>query len=424
MTKILICTVGGSHQPIVSAINDQCPDYVTFICTGKDPATGRPGSSIQITGVGNCIKAGFGDDKPTLPNIPAQTGLSADRIDVCCTLSDDLDQIYLDCDNAITDVLRRFPDANIIADYTGGTKSMSAGLVMAALEHQDVTLQLVTGSRSDLIKVHDGSQYAVHANSEQIRFERLIAPYRQAWSRYAYSEAEAGLRQLDAPRSHELRGQFSKFRDLSRAFADWDNFNHQSALTALQRYAPGLSANLKVYLAIALRLNDQNPAKREAAQLFDLYLNARRRAAQGRYDDAIARVYRLLEWTAQWLLKTQCNIETANVDPTAIPEGMGLTKNRDGQYQAGLFVAWQLVNLKTTGEAASFIQREEKNLLNHLKIRNKSILAHGFEPVKDSDWQTIHAWVEQQFIPMLLAETAKIGIKELPAQLPSELELR
>ena len=103
---------------------------------------------------------------------------------------------------------------------------------------------------------------------------------------------------------------------------------------------------------------------------------------------------------------------------------MGLTKNRDGQYQAGLFVAWQLVNLKTTGEAASFIQREEKNLLNHLKIRNKSILAHGFEPVKDSDWQTIHAWVEQQFIPMLLAETAKIGIKELPAQLPSELELR
>jgi hypothetical protein len=163
MTKILICTVGGSHQPIVSAINDQCPDYVTFICTGKDPATGRPGSSIQITGVGNCIKARFGDDKPTLPNIPAQTGLSADRIDVCCTLSDDLDQIYLDCDNAITDVLRRFPDANIIADYTGGTKSMSAGLVMAALEHQDVTLQLVTGSRSDLIKVHDGSQYAVHA---------------------------------------------------------------------------------------------------------------------------------------------------------------------------------------------------------------------------------------------------------------------
>ena len=121
-----------------------------------------------------------------------------------CTLSDDLDQIYLDCSNAIDAALGRFPNAKIIADYTGGTKSMSAGLVMAALEHQDIELQLVTGSRSDLIKVHDGSQYAACANIEQIRFERLIAPYRQAWTRYAYSEAEAGLSQITAPRSSRI----------------------------------------------------------------------------------------------------------------------------------------------------------------------------------------------------------------------------
>lgn len=431
MTNILICTVGGSHQPIVSAINDQRPDYVVFICTGKDLATNKAGSSNQIEGKGCCIKANNTDDKPTLPNIPAQTGLSPEQYQVCLTLPDDLDRIFLDCNKALDELSERFPTASITADFTGGTKSMSAGLIMAALERPDINLQMVTGSRADLIKVQDGSQFTAPANSEQIRYQRLIAPYRQAWTRYAYSEAEAGLRQIKAPNNHLLRGEYTRFRELSRAFAEWDNFNHLAASDILKNYA---SDALNPYLNVARILcykesgSDAHVAKylqkREAAQLLDLYLNAQRRAAQGRFDDAIARVYRLIEWTAQWLLKTQCHIETANVDPAFIPEGVTLTQNRDGQWQAGLFVAWQLVKHKTAGEAASFIQQEEKNLLNHLKIRNGSILAHGFEPVKASDWQVIQFWLDQQFIPMLLAEAASVGIKQLPMQLPSSYHLR
>ena len=199
MTTILICTVGGSHQPIVGAINDLKPDFVVFICTDKDPTTGRAGSRIQIEGGGNCIKAQPQDEKSSLPNIPSQTGLSAQQYEICCTLSDDLDNIYLICSQAIGHAKQRFPAAKVIADYTGGTKSMSAGLVMAALERQDIDLQLVTGSRSDLIKVSDGSEATAPANIEQIRFERAVAPYRQAWTRYAYSEAEAGLRNSIRP---------------------------------------------------------------------------------------------------------------------------------------------------------------------------------------------------------------------------------
>lgn len=423
MPTLLICTVGGSHQPIVSAITAQKPDYVIFICTGPDPATGRPGSSIQIDGKGNCIKAQPQDDKPSLPNIPSQTGLGEGQYEIRLTLSDDLDRIYLDCSQAIADLISRFGSARLIADYTGGTKSMSAGLITAALENPDIELQLVTGGRSDLIKVHDGWQYSTAANSEQIRFERQIAPYRQAWSRYAYSEAEAGLAQLAAPKSSQLRGQFSRFKDLSHAFAEWDNFNHVEALTVLNRYAPSLNDTARIYLGIAKQLNDptrQNQHKREAARLFDLYLNAQRRAAQGRYDDAIARVYRLIEWTAQWLLKTHCNLDTANVAPEAIPEGLSLTQNREGQWQAGLFVAWQLVKLKTTGPAAEFIRAQENTLLNHIKTRNASILAHGFEPVSAAAWQPLHTWLEQAFMPMLQAEAAKVGIKAQPAQLPTD----
>lgn len=238
MTQILITTVGGSHQPIVSAINELRPDYVVFICTDNDPATGRTGSVTQIDGKGSCIKAHPADEKPTLPNIPSQTGLTSTQFEHKASRSDDLDSIYLDCKTVIDNLIQRFPGAKIFADYTGGTKSMSAGLVMAALEYPEVQLQIVTGSRADLIKVQDGSQFIAQANSEQVRFQRQIAPYRQAWTRFAYSEAEAGLKTIKPPNNTQLRGQYTRFRELSRAFAEWDNFNHAQALAIMQPYAP------------------------------------------------------------------------------------------------------------------------------------------------------------------------------------------
>ncbi|MBS3965074.1 MAG: TIGR02710 family CRISPR-associated protein [Methylomonas sp.] len=416
MTQILICTVGGSHQPIVSAINDMRPDYVVFVCTDKDPATGQPGSVIQIQGKGNCIKAQPKDDKPSLPNIPTQTGLADNQHDVVLTLSDHLDRIYLDCVAAIDDVGQRFPGARIVADYTGGTKSMSAGLTMAAVERPDIELQLVTGSRADLLKVRDGSQFADQADCERIRYQRLTDPYRRAWNRYAYSEAVAGLADFRPPKG--MRDHYARFRDLSRAFAEWDNFNHRQALSILQPYAPKLPDAMKTHIGIALRLNDDDPAKRDAARLFDLYRNAERRATQGRYDDAVARIYRLIEWSAQWLLQTQAGIDTSNVAPEQIPDGLTLTQHRDGPWQAGLFNAWQLVKHKTDGAAARFIAEQENTLLNHLKTRNGSILAHGFAPIDALAWQPMHTWLEQQFLPMLLQETASVGIKALPPQLP------
>ena len=69
---ILLCTVGGSHQPIVTAIRESRPDHVCFICSGKDPGTGRAGSDVQVLGKGNIIKAKQEDPSPSLPNIPTQ----------------------------------------------------------------------------------------------------------------------------------------------------------------------------------------------------------------------------------------------------------------------------------------------------------------------------------------------------------------
>jgi CRISPR-associated protein (TIGR02710 family) len=416
---LLVCTVGGSHQPIVSAIEILKPDFVCFICTGRDPGTGQPGSEIQITGKGICIKAKFSDERPSLPNIPTQTGLDADRYEVRLCPADDLDAVFRVCYEALRELRARQAEARVVADYTGGTKTMSAGLVAAALELDGVELQLVTGNRADLIKVHDGWQSVGEASADELQLTRRMSPYLAAWRRYAYDEAALGLAGLPRPKG-QTGTRLDRARSLSQAYAAWDRFEHDEALTRLQSYAAVLPEELKSHLGVLQRLcGKASDARKEPAQLFDLYRNAERRAKQGRYDDAVARIYRLLEWTAQWLLRRDFGIETNAIPEGFAPAGLELPRTRDGKLQAGLFAAWELVGAKLESEAARFIREEQERLRHHVHARNNSILAHGFTPIGREHWQALHNWLDERFLPMLLAESQKIGIRTLPSQLPS-----
>lgn len=47
MRKVLILTVGGSHEPIVKSIKDTKADYVVFLCS--DDLSTTKGSYTQIT---------------------------------------------------------------------------------------------------------------------------------------------------------------------------------------------------------------------------------------------------------------------------------------------------------------------------------------------------------------------------------------
>lgn len=164
---------------------------------------------------------------------------------------------------------------------------------------------------------------------------------------------------------------------------------------------------------------DDDP-RRKAACLWDLWRNAERRAAQGRYDDAVARVYRLLEWTAQWLLRTRASIDTSNLRPESIPDGVRVTKNDRDEKQAGLLAAWDLVAHHLDTEAARWVQAERGRLHDHIKMRNASILAHGYRPVDRGDWERLAEWVTTSYIPMLAVEAAHAGVRLTPPQLPQQ----
>lgn len=420
MTTILICTVGGSHQPIVTTLHETRPDFVCFICTGRDLATGKPGSEVQIVGQGNIIKASPNDRSPTLPNIPTQAGLQADQYELCIVPADDLEEGVEVILRKLAELRERFPGARLVADYTGGTKTMTAALVMAALEGEETELRLVTGARADLLKVRDGTQRSTAASVENLRLQRAIATHLAAWRRFGYGEAAQGLNALPMPRDRQWRAELQIAQDLSLGYDAWDRFDHGTARQYLDLYRSriGRTAGRQLKFLKLLTLEEKD-RRREPARLLDLWLNAERRAAQGRYDDAIARAYRLLEWTAQWLLRTGCDLDTSDIREEQHVEGVSISRNRKGKWQAGLFAAWDLVAHYLGGEAREFAQAQREALQDYIQIRNQSILAHGYRAVSKGDWEALAGWMSTAFLPLLRANAEEAGVRLSPPQLPT-----
>ncbi len=422
---ILLCTVGGSHQPILTAIRELAPAHVVFYCTGKDPATGRPGSITTITGRGTPVEVRRGGEViEHLPNVPTQAGLAPDAFEAIEVPADDLDEAIAIMQANINALLPRFPDAECIADYTGGTKTMTAALVMAALDNDAIALQLVTGSRADLVKVHDGSQAGLAVSAEGIRIRRAMAPYLAAWERYAYGEAAEGLARLRLPRDAALRADLQLARGVSAAFDAWDRFDHGAALTGLEVYRARLGVEAgktmgPLFSALKPLCAGPDDIRRTPARLWDLWLNAQRRAHQQRFDDAVARGYRLLEWAAQWLLGG-VGIDTGALADDQIPTPLAIPSNPDGKRQVGLRMAWELAAHHLGGEVREFVDAERLHMLDQLRKRNGSILAHGDRPVRRADWEAFAQWLQAALIPLLSTRAAAVGLKHPAPQLPQQ----
>jgi CRISPR-associated protein (TIGR02710 family) len=401
---ILVCTVGGSLPPILKALGEGRWRRVVFVCT-RD-AEGVVGSAEMVE------RAADGG-----PPIPERAGIGADCWEIVEVPPDDPDAAFAILEGTLRALQRRQPQVPIVADFTGGTKSMSAALTLAALGC-NVPLQLVTGRRADLVKVLDRSERAVAVHTGRIaaarEFERLAA----GWGRFAYQEAADGfdalrqdLKAAGLPRD-EL-GRFNRAQELSAAFAAWDCFDHKKAAGCLNKK---LYQDLEIggrtdwpELASTLARGQNEPWG--ALHLRDIWHNAERCAARGRYDDAVARLYRLWEAVAQWLLRRDCGIDTA-VIKTGLRLSWDLYLHLRPQGAAGDF--WR----RTGGDGRSELDRLDRD---RLSVRNKSILAHGWDPVSAAGWARLSAWTETGLFDVVADEAERLGeAHELP-QLPTAL---
>ncbi len=169
MPRVLICTVGGEPQPIVTAIRKNAPlDLVVFLCSA-----GRLASSSALTVRrptsrrvhGHCPHCGR--DYVTSVKVRPLAGMAGleERQFVVEGVEDpdDLSQVLEACDRIAGRIDALWPrhEVQVLANYTGGTKTMTLGLGLFALSRVGAgwVLQLnrvAAGGRTDLIRVRAG----------------------------------------------------------------------------------------------------------------------------------------------------------------------------------------------------------------------------------------------------------------------------
>jgi CRISPR-associated protein (TIGR02710 family) len=432
---LLICTVGGSPQPIASALRILRPDVVWFLVSdgnsGESSLSQVEEAEIDydkngaIRGPGLKFAEGCPGSAKALP-IPA----------------DDPDGAYKSCRLLLAEVRRTYPNHQLVADYTGGTKSMSAALLMAALAQPGIEVQFMAGERADLVRVKSGSERPQRMAADFIMAERDFAAAEQAVAGYDYAAAQRLLDDLH----QRLRGgaatlpvSFCDRVESARAWtgimANWDAFRHVRAgefarrerkraqrnsnslgLPPVQAEMARRAQNRAAWLAHSLSFSGhlaplfalgQRPHGAPGWDLCaDLWFNALRRGERGRYDDAVARLYRLVEAAAQaWLSTKYPGLSSSSIPWTQIPDSMRgrIQPSHDSHEENTKLALNALVEFLRCRDpedrfAAAYagggITTEGFRGPPWLSGRNLSILAHGFTSVGENVWIEAKTWIE------------------------------
>lgn len=380
-SALLVCTVGGSPAPILYGIKAHRPGHVLFVCS--------KGSAASV-------------EEQILPALEARPAwrllLLSDEQDLLACVTD----IRAGLAGAL-EAWNLPRETALLGDFTGGTKVMSAALVMALME-SDVQFTYTGGgqrSKNGLGAVQDGEERTLFlANPWQALSFVHIQQLADAFSGCQFQDAER-LAQTIA--SHGVRPDFfSALALLSRAYGFWDGFCYaeaaelfDKALPLLENAAPAALMPLFEQMrgnGLALKtaeselrgfLDRQQPCP---AYLRDVLANALRRREQGRYDDAVARLYSVLEKAAKIALLCDCGLDSSALAPERIPpqflEATPLLPGRDGTLYVPLFKAFQLLACLNHPLGLRFMEQQEA-LDTLLRARNFSLLAHGFEPVTE-----------------------------------------
>jgi CRISPR-associated protein (TIGR02710 family) len=408
---VLVCTIGGSPQPIATALRLLRPDAVWFLVSdGKAGESSRSQvESEEIVYDKNSGRRGPGlrrvegcPDKTRVIEIPA----------------DDPDGAYKICRTQLAEAARRYPGHRLIADYTGGTKSMTGALLMAAFAQPGVEVQFMLGERPDLAQVRSGSERPHSMPADFIMAERDFAAAEQAVGGYDYAAARRLLLEL-RQRIEKLGAKPPKSwsRRLDHALAwtgvmaDWDAFDHRAAARRARDSAVGETLAASGHLQPLLALGEREKGSPGWHICADLWLNALRRGERGRYDDAVARLYRLLEAAAQARVLERYGLRTGSVAPEELPESLRAAafKKKDPKTgaefaQLGLNHAVELLRERDPGDgfvaAYAGAGAAEARLAgpSWLVKRNHSILAHGFVNVDQRTWVEARGWVETNLL--------------------------
>ncbi len=296
-----------------------------------------------------------------------------------------IDDFY-DCYTSIEEKIKEYEKHEIIIDYTSGTKTMTTSAALVAMLYQK-KLFITSGKR--------GENGIVIPGTEEIKSQNLFAAYdkyafdkaKEAFNSYRYADAKNYLMQIVAMEEKE------DYIKIVEAYDLWDKFNHGKAKQLMDEIkSKGTTFNLNKSFLGKLHGEKEKPV--ETYLIPDLLNNARRRMEEGKYDDAVARLYRCVEMIAQYRLKSVYGLDPSEIqfaDLETKPVD-NLRKYENKKDEKGII----RLAMRNSFELLKDLKDEIGNIMNDnelkdlLKKRNLSILAHGIQPVTREDAEKMY----------------------------------
>lgn len=384
----LICSVGSSPEPVVQSIKHWQPSRVCFV---HSPQTKDD--------IGKKIVPKLHDEGVHLVRGQYDFFELADAEDFAACV-DRLRELTAEVQKWVN----HGEGHQVVVDFTGGTKCMSAALAVHA-RCWPCSFSYVGGHKRDkggVGVVVSGSEKVVHSvNPWDALGYQTIEQFLTLFDEYAFGSAVRIADEAKRRVSQEHRKrEFAVLANLARAFDAWERFEHEEVVKKLADVEKARND-----LRAVLGEKKGDAVLREVARLkshlvklvgasgptrhhiVDLLGNARRRRREGRFDDAVARLYRAIEATAQLRLAEGHGIETTERVPLErLPAELMArweTRAQDGHVKLGLQDAYALLSALGDPLGEEFRKRKLHERESALSARNRSLLAHGFEPVSE-----------------------------------------
>lgn len=377
-----VLTVGGAPEPIIRFLREWRPEFLLFIVSEQ--------SLGQVTG----------GILPAVDYIPQYSTITVSE-------PENLARCYAEIRDALPDWLaeKRLAPDEVVADITGGTKPMSAGLALAAVElfprftyvggsrrEKEGLGVVITGAEKVISMVNPWDEMAVReldlagefyrsgqAAATAIILERAAVKCSRRRAELSTLARLCGwLARADDFRFHRLYEEFRSQETVLQVIFSGERLPLFSALHGLAEH----------WRRVAQEAKTVSAGTSAPATLLELLANADRRSGQERYDDAAARLYRATELAAQNRLSEAFGARLGNVRLDQVPENSRRAfaerfadcLEDDGSYRLALARSFEALAYSPRQEDHDFSFRYA-DLRDSLQFRNQSILAHGLVSV-------------------------------------------
>jgi len=416
--------VGGSPEPIVKALTRWRPVRVCFVPTAL---TKRSIENDSVDPGGKTTPSILAAAKA------ADFPLDAGRYDIH-ELSDgeDLALCLTELQRLTGDVerwVKRDGHFRVVVDFTGGTKCMSAAVSLHASRWPCVFSYVGGAQRTKdgVGVVESGHERVVQqVNPWDALGYRTVEDYIVLFDQHAFlaaaNIASVTMRRMEV---QERKRELAVLEQLAKALDAWDRFDHMTSRNRLEIVTRSRNdlcavlgrprgdhvlARVKQLAEHLGRLAQAAPPTRH--HVLDLLANAKRRKDEGRFDDAVARLYRAIEAIAQVALKEGHGVEsTEKVPLERVPESLRATwasRADEGVVALGLQDAYALLANLNDPVGQKFGEKGLNGATSPLTARNRSILAHGFDRVSANTFDSL--WASA----LALAETTDTDLPSLP----------